>query len=132
MDIVSLIVCLTAVVIALGSLFQDKMIGIELLLSCQTIYFFLATVKNNPIELTPFIKAIRYTNGYNTIQEYEYFRYQPLPDQLNHIFYEKEYLLNVNVMLALLWLIFIMLVIVRIVTKCNVGTNSTAEDSPRL
>lgn len=64
--------------------------------------------------MVPFQKNMKFTTGFNQIYNYTYYRYAPLPIQVNHQFYEKDFLMNMNVMLLLLVLALVLLVAIKI------------------
>lgn len=71
------------------SIYFDKMIGLEMIMTIQYMYFLLSGIENNTIEFIPMERFMKYSTGYNTIYNYTYHSYAPLPNHLNHIFYEK-------------------------------------------
>lgn len=73
----------------LVSLYFEKMIGIEMIMTIQFMYYLLVGVDNNMIEFIPLDRFLKYSNGFNTIYNYTYHSYAPLPNHLNHIYYEK-------------------------------------------
>lgn len=95
------------------------MIGIELIMSVQFIYFLLTPVAKNPIEFVALEKNLKFSTGYNMVTNYTYGRYAPLPIFLNHQYYEKEFLLNMNVMLLILVLVMLLLISVKLIKTCQ-------------
>lgn len=80
-------------------------------MTLQFIYYLLVGIKDNRVEFVPMDRYLKYSTGYNTIYNYTYGNYAQMSNQINHIYYEKEFLLNMNVMLLIL-VIFVFIFIV--------------------
>lgn len=79
---------LLALVLAIfSSVVGLKLVGIELLIPIQIIYFSLATIPNHTT-YTFILSDLKYANGYNTIEAYDYFRTHTQNKNLIGINYE--------------------------------------------
>ncbi len=102
---------LIAILVAIfASIVGLKLVGIELLVPIQLIYFTLATI---PAESTynTALANLKYANGFNNIVSYSYFRTYSQNKSLIAMKYETEFLLSTNVMLGAYILILIWLLI---------------------
>lgn len=79
--------------------------------------------------MVPIQKYLKYTNGFNQVFNYTYYRYAPLPNQLNHQFYDKEFLLNFNVMLIGLLIVVLALIVAQIVKKVKEYSERRIEEN---
>ena len=100
---VALLVAIFASVVGL------KLIGIELLIPIQLIYFSLSTISQQR-SYNFVLNNYKYANGFNTLVPYAYSRTYSQSKNLVGMNYETEFLLSTNVMLgifllALIWLL---------------------------
>jgi hypothetical protein len=77
-----------------------KLVGIELLIPLQLIYFTLSTIPQQR-SYTYVLSNLKYANGFNTLVPYLYSRTYSQSKSLVGMNYETEFLLSTNVMLGI-------------------------------
>lgn len=83
-------------------------------MTLQFMYYLLVGIQDNRVEFVPMDRYLKYSTGYNTIYNYTYGSYAQMSNQLNHIYYEKEFLLNMNVMLLILVILVFIFIVVKL------------------
>lgn len=103
---VYVVVGLVAVMFMIGvaSIFFEKMIGLELIQTFQSVYFLMLLLKEYPYEFTSLNEGLRYANGFDDVIAPDYNRTYPLPNELNALMIEKEFPINFNIDMGLLGL----------------------------
>jgi hypothetical protein len=100
---IALVVTIFASVVGL------KLVGIELIIPLQLIYFTLSTLSQQR-SYNFVLNNLKYANGFNTLVPYSYARTYSQSKSLVGMNYETEFLLSTNIMLGafvavLLWLL---------------------------
>lgn len=101
---VALLVAIFASVVGL------KLIGIELLIPLQLIYFSLSTISQQR-SYNFVLNNFKYANGFNTLVTYSYARTYSQSKSLVAMNYETEFLLSTNLMLAIFVFVLVWLLI---------------------
>jgi hypothetical protein len=101
---VALIVAIFASVVGL------KLVGIELLVPIQLIYFTLSTISQKK-SYNFVLNNFKYSNGFNTLVSYSYARTYSQSKSLVGMNYETEFLLSTNVMLGIFVFVLVWLLI---------------------
>ena len=97
------------IVTVFASVVGLKLVGIELLMPLQLIYFSLST-QSQQRSYNFALNSLRYANGFNALVPYSYARTYSQSKSLVGMNYETEFLLSTNIMLGafvavLLWLL---------------------------
>lgn len=73
MEIIVIILDVLAIVIMFASCVSERMIGIEMIQTIQTVLYAQAVMKTTPSSLSP-LQMLRYASGYNEAQGIDYDR----------------------------------------------------------
>jgi hypothetical protein len=91
-----------AVAVFCASLFYEKWIGLELVLTFQSIFFAFVMLQECPFEFSGMVEALRYSNGFDDLLVSGYSRIYTLSNPLIALSVEKEFIVNFNLLYIVL------------------------------
>lgn len=112
MEVIVIVLDVLAIVVMFASCVSERMIGIEMIQTIQTVLYAQAVMKTTPSSLSP-LQMLRYASGYNEIQGIDYDRTFTFAFSLSSIGLEKEFLLSYNAMYILLVLVVMLCCILK-------------------
>lgn len=111
-EIIVIVLDVLAIIIMFASCISERMIGIEMIQTLQTVLYTQAVMKTTPSSLSP-LQMLRYASGYNEIQGIDYDRTYTFAFSLSSLGLEKEFLLSYNLMYIILMAVIILCCILK-------------------
>ena len=97
------------------TLVTERMIGVELIHTLQTVLFSMAYMETCPATLAP-LQSLTYANGYNRMIPRDYARLYQCKHSIVQVgLVENEFLLNFNIMYLVLGIIIAVQVILKLI-----------------
>lgn len=106
LEVVVIVLDALAVLVLFISCISERMIGIEMIQTIQTVLYTQAVMKTTPSSLSP-LQKLRYSSGFNELSGIDSSRTYTFAFSLSSLGLEKEFLLSYNLMYILMVLVVV-------------------------